>query len=234
MLEPYEGEPDNYGIATLEAEELGEIGRKASAAGLSLAVHAIGDQANRMVIDQLERLPRPAAVAQRIEHAQLLHPDDFGRMAAHNIVASMQPLHATSDIDMAERHWGQRTRYGYALRTMLDKGVGLALGSDTPVEPYEPWLGIHAAVTRRRLDGSPGPEGWHPEQRLTLEETLAGFTLGAAQTVGMAHKLGTLAPGKLADLIVLDRDIFAIDPMEIPEVQVQGTMIGGRWVKELE
>jgi len=233
LFEPYTGESDNRGIMILEKEELWEIGRRASAAGLSLAVHAIGDRANRMVLEMLEAIPPVPPIPHRIEHLQLLHPADFGRLAAHDITAAMQPIHATSDMEMAEQHWGERTRYAYACRSLLERGTRLALGSDAPVESVEPLLGIHAAVTRRRPDGSPGPDGWRPEQRLTITQAVTGFTLGPAQAAGMAHKVGTLTPGKLADLVVLDQDIFGIDPMEIPATRVMGTMIGGEWVKLL-
>jgi predicted amidohydrolase YtcJ len=231
LLKPYKGEPSNRGILTLEADELSELGAQATAGGLSLAIHAIGDRANRMVIDQLSRLSPPRAIPHRIEHVQLLHPHDLDRLRAHNITASMQPIHATSDMEMAERHWGERTRYAYAWRSLLERGTRLAFGSDAPVEPVAPLLGLHAAVTRRRLDGQPGPAGWHPEQRLTLPQALRAYTVGPAEAAGLGHKLGTLAPGKLADLVVLDRDIWEIDPGEIPQMRVMGTMIGGRWVK---
>jgi predicted amidohydrolase YtcJ len=234
LLEPYEGEPGNRGMLTLEPDELAELGARAMAGGLSLAIHAIGDRANRMVIDQLSRLPRPRTIPHRIEHVQLLHPDDLDRLAAHQITASMQPIHATSDMEMAERHWGERTRYAYAWRSLLERGTRLIFGSDTPVEPAAPLLGLHAAVTRRRPDGQPGPAGWHPEQRLTLPQALRAYTLGPAEAAGLGDKLGSVAPGKLADLVVLDRDLCGIDADEIPELRVMGTMIGGRWVKPLE
>jgi len=150
------------------------------------------------------------------------------------VTASVQPVHAPSDMLMAERHWGKRTRYAYAFRTLLESGTRLAFGSDAPVEPVAPLLGIHAAVTRRRLDGTPGPDGWHPEQRLSVHQAVLGFTVGPAQAAGCAQRVGTLPPGKLADLIVLDRDLFEIDPMGIPGTRVLGTMIGGEWVRSLE
>ncbi|HET89840.1 MAG TPA: amidohydrolase [Chloroflexi bacterium] len=232
MLQPYQGEPDNLGIPTMEEEALRRVARRAVAGGLPLAVHAIGDRANRMVLDVLAdvgsvdggRLPH------RIEHVQLLHPDDVSRLAELGIVASMQPLHATQDYEMAERYWGERCATAYALGSLARAGALLVFGSDCPVEDLNPFLGIHAAVTRRRSDGSPGPEGWYPEQRLTVEEAVRGFTLGAAHAVGLADRLGSLSPGKLADLIVLDRDIFTGDPMEIAGTRVVATMIGGRFV----
>lgn len=165
----------------------------------------------------------------RIEHVQLLHPDDYGRLAQLGLIASMQPIHATSDMLMAERYWGERCAGAYAWRTQLKAGAVLAFGSDCPVEPLEPLLGIHAAVTRRRTDGSPSPDGWYPEQRLTVEEAVRGFTWGAAYAGYMEDRLGMLAPGKLADLVVLSDDIFRLDPMAIPQTEVLGTMIGGRF-----
>jgi predicted amidohydrolase YtcJ len=166
----------------------------------------------------------------RIEHVQLLHPRDYGRLAQLGLIASMQPLHATSDMHMADRYWGKRSAGAFALRTQLKAGAMFAFGSDCPVEVFAPLRGIHAAVTRRRLDGTPGPEGWYPEQRLTVEEALRGFTWGAAYAAGMEDRLGSLAPGKLADLTILAEDLFEIDPMHIPDVQVAGTVIGGKFV----
>ncbi len=229
MLAPYEGESENVGVPTIEQDELHELAHKAVAGGLPLAVHAIGDRANRVVLDVLADVGG-TGLRHRIEHVQLLHPDDVGRLAALNVVASMQPLHAPQDHEMAERYWGQRCATAYAWRSLLDAGTLLAFGSDCPVEDLNPFLGIHAAVTRQRTDGSPGPGGWYPEQRLTVKETVHAFTLGAAQAVGLDERMGSLAPGKLADLIVLDRDIFDCDPMDIAGTAVEATMIGGQFV----
>lgn len=236
MIEPYDGEPGNSGIVVTDKEELYEHGRKAAAHGLALTVHAIGDKANHDVLDVLEsvqnpkpKTPNPSRLRHRIEHLQLLHPQDYQRLGKLGIIASMQPIHATSDMLMADKFWGKRSVGAYALRTQLEAGAVLAFGSDAPVEPLNPLYGIHAAVTRRRADGSPGPEGWYPEQRLTVAEAVRGFTWGAAYAAGLEDRLGTLAPGKLADLVVLDRDIFTCDPMEIREAEVLGTMVGGEW-----
>jgi hypothetical protein len=234
LLDPYENEAGNRGMLTLEADELGAISARATEGRLSLAVHAIGDRANRMVIDQLARTPEPKTIPHRIEHVQLLHPADLGRLAAHQITASMQPIHATSDMEMAERYWGERTEYAYAWRSLQEVGTLLVFGSDAPVEPFAPLLGLHAAVTRRRLDGRPGPAGWHPEQRLTLPQALRAYTVAPARAAGMAHKLGTLTPGKLADLVVLDDDIAQIEPDQVPLLRVLGTMVGGVWKKSLK
>jgi predicted amidohydrolase YtcJ len=237
MLTPYEGvenEPESTGVPTMGEDDLRQAVRKAVEGRLPLAVHAIGDRANRMVLDALADAAKVGArgLSHRIEHVQLLHPDDIDRLAQLGIVASMQPLHATQDYEMADRYWGDRCATAYAWRSLLDAGTLLTFGSDCPVEDLNPFLGIHAAVTRRRPDGSPGPEGWYPEQRLTVEEAVRAYTVGPAQAVGVGDRLGSLAPGKLADLVVLDRDVFACEPMEIAETRVLATMIGGQLVYE--
>jgi predicted amidohydrolase YtcJ len=229
MLAPYEGEPGNVGVVTTDEGTLRALARKAIAGGLPLAVHAIGDRANRIVLDALAEIGT-GGLRHRIEHVQLLHPDDMGRLARLGVVASMQPIHATQDCEMADRYWGDRCATGYAWRSLLEAGTALAFGSDCPVEDLNPFLGIHAAVTRRRIDSFPGPEGWYPEQRLTVEEAVRAYTLGAAYAAGLEDRLGSLAPGKLADLVVLGRDIFTCDPMAIAGAQVVATMIGGRFV----
>jgi predicted amidohydrolase YtcJ len=233
MIDPYEGSADNRGISTCDKEEMFEHVRKASAAGLSSTIHAIGDKANHDVLDVFAMVRKEEGTPRlrhRIEHVQLLHPDDFKRLAQLSIIASMQPIHATSDMLMADKYWGERSSGAYAWRTQLNAGARLAFGSDSPVESFNPFLGIHAAVTRRRTDGSPGADGWYPEQRLTVEESVYGFTVGAAYASYEEHRKGSLTPGKLADLIVLDRDIFTIDPMEIAETRVVATMIDGQFV----
>ena len=239
LLAPYEGSQDNLGIPTHSVEDLTDLVRSAHRAGLSIAAHAIGDAANRAVLDAIVAsrssqegpVSRPA-LPDRIEHVQLLHADDVPRLAALGVVASMQPIHATSDMEMAERHWGRRSDLAYAWRSVLDSGAWLAFGSDCPVETLDPLAGIHAAVTRRRADGRPGPEGWIPSQRLSVAEALRAYTLGAAYASGEGHLKGSLSPGKLADVVVLSRDLFSIEPMDIREVQVELTIFDGRIVYE--
>lgn len=236
MLEPYQGEPHNRGILTLEPEKLRGVVRRAAESGLALAVHAIGDRANRLVLDALAALPEAwrTALRHRIEHVQLIHPDDIDRLAALGVVASMQPIHAVQDAPMADRYWGHpRCATAYAWRSLLDAGAVLAFGSDCPVEDPSPFLGIHAAVTRARPDGYGGPDGWYPQQRITVKEAVRAYTWGAAYAAGTERDVGTLTPGKRADLIVLDRDIFAGHPSTIPETSVLGTMVGGKWVRAL-
>ena len=232
MIAPYEDDPDSTGIPTIAPEDLTALVRQCNHAGLSVAVHAIGDGANRAVLSAIEQTQdaRTAHLRNRIEHVQLLHPDDIARLAKLGVVASMQPIHATADIDIVELHWGARGASSYAWRSLLDSGTVLAFGSDAPVEDIAPLVGIHAAVTRRRANGYPAPEGWYPEQRLTVHEALSAYTIGAAYASGEENTKGSLVPGKLADLVVLDRDLYQIDPMEILETQVVATMVGGRFV----
>jgi predicted amidohydrolase YtcJ len=247
MLQPYEGDSGNRGMLMLDAEELFEHGRLAVESGLGLAVHAIGDRANHEVLNAFAQLreyehkhlsgaqsPGTGRLRHRIEHVQVLHPDDAARLEELQVIASMQPVHATSDMLMADRHWGERAALAYAWRTQLDHGAALAFGSDAPVESPNPFWGLHAAVTRRRPDGSPGPQGWYPEQRLAVEEALQAYTSGAAYAAGLEDRLGRLAPGCLADLLVLEADPFACDPDQLLELRPQATMVGGEWVyKEL-
>ena len=197
--------------------------------GQAKALHAIGDRACRTVLDVYEEVGS-RELRNRIEHVQLLHPQDYGRLGKLGVIASMQPIHATSDMLMADKYWGRRSAGAYAWRTQLNAGARLAFGSDSPVESFNPFLGIHAAVTRRRADGSPHRDGWYPAQRLTVDEAVYGFTMGAAYASYEETRKGSLTPDKLADLIVLDRDIFTIDPMAIAETGVTATMIDGQWV----
>lgn len=233
MIDPYEGTLDQRGISTCDKEEMFEHVRAAAAAGLSSTIHAIGDKANHDVLDVYEMVraadPNPR-LRHRIEHVQLLHPADFARLAQLNVIASMQPIHATSDMLIADKHWGARSAGAYAWRTQLNAGAVLAFGSDSPVESFNPFLGIHAAVTRRRTDGTPGPDGWYPQQRLSVDEAVRGFTLGAAYASYEETRKGSLTPGKLADLIVLDRDIYTVEPMAIAGTRVVATMVDGRFV----
>jgi predicted amidohydrolase YtcJ len=231
MFAPYEEEPDNVGLLTLDPEQLRDIAHRAARHGVALAIHAIGDRTNHLVLDVLESAKQlDPHLRHRIEHVQLIAPEDQRRLASQGIVASMQPTHAIHDIKMADRYWGERSRQAYAWRTLQDAGARLAFGSDAPIEVFDPFLGLYAAVTRRsEIDGYPGPEGWYPEQRLTLDQALRAFTAGAAYAAGLETRLGLLAPGYHADLVVLDRDIFALPASALLETQVRRTMVGGVW-----
>ena len=236
MFQPYIGEENNRGILNMDGEELFEHGRKAAQVGLGMTVHAIGDRANHEVLNAYDQLREYEtenhlpALRHRIEHVQVLHPDDAPRLGKLNIVASMQPIHATSDMLMADQFWGERSRLAYAMKTQLDFGAPLALGSDAPVESPNPFLGLHAAVTRRRADGSPSAEGWHSEQKLSIAEAWSGYTLGAAYAAYMEDRLGRLAQNHLADLIVLEKDPFKCDRDELLTLQSSATMVSGEWV----
>lgn len=236
MFQPYIGEGENRGILNMDGEELFEYGRKAAQVGLGMTVHAIGDRANHEVLNAYEQLRsyerenNLPALRHRIEHVQVIHPDDAARLGKMNIIASMQPIHATSDMLMADQFWGERSKLAYAMKTQLDFGARLALGSDAPVEVPNPFWSLHAAVTRRRADGSPSPEGWYPEQKLTMVEAVAGYTSGSAYTASMEDRLGKLAPNYLADLIVLEKDIFTCNPNDLLTLKSSATMIGGEWV----
>ncbi|WKZ35697.1 MAG: amidohydrolase [Anaerolineales bacterium] len=236
MFQPYEGEPHNRGILNMDGEELFEHCRKAADVGLSMTVHAIGDRANHEVLNAFEQLRRYEKenglphLRHRIEHVQVIHPDDAPRLAKLNVIASMQPIHATSDMYAADRFWGDRAKFSYAWRDQLNFGATLAFGSDAPVESPNPFLGLHAAVTRQRADASLSAAGWYPEQALTLTEALSAFTLGAAYTANAEDRLGKLAENYHADLIVLDQDPFQIDPKGLLTLSANATMINGEWV----
>jgi len=235
MLQPYETDPANSGILLMDNEQIFEKGQQAVMSGLSIAIHAIGDRANHEVLlayDQLRGFEREKGLPNlrhRIEHVQILHPDDYGQLARLGIIASVQPIHATSDMYMADRQWGKRSTGAYAYRTLMESGTRLCFGSDAPVETPNPFIGLHAAVTRRRPDGSPSVEGWYPAQRLSLQEALQGFTLGPAYAAGMEDHLGRLAAGYFADLIVLDNDPFEISASLLHQEKPSATMVNGEW-----
>ena len=236
MFQPYEGESENKGILNMDGEELFEHARKAADVGLSMTVHAIGDKANHEVLNAFEQLRNYETqnglphLRHRIEHVQVIHPDDAPRLAKLNVIASMQPIHATSDMYAADRYWGKRAELSYAWRTQLNYGAVLAFGSDAPVESPNPFLGLHAAITRQRADGSPSAQGWYPEQKLTLAEALSAYTYGAAYTANAEDRLGKLAEDYHADLIVLPEDPFKMDAKALLTIAPSAVMIDGEWV----
>ena len=219
---------DGAGVMITSGEELAEIVRRAARAGWPVAVHAIGDRANREALDAFavtreewsSRSLRP-----RIEHAQLVDRDDLPRFAALGVACSVQFSHAPSDRDLADRFWAGKDG-AYAFRSLWDTGAVIANGSDAPVEELDPLLGLRAAV-RRTVDDRPA---WRPEEGLTVEEALLASTANAAWLAGDERSRGRLVPGFLADLVVLDRDPLACDPAELDELSVVATMVGGRWV----
>lgn len=233
LLADYSDDPGNSGLLFMPPEELqGEIG-KAMACGFQVGVHAIGDRGNRVVLDAYEKLlnkypDNPGR--HRIEHAQVLTAGDIPRFAQLGVIAAMQPTHATSDMYWAGDRLGpERVVYAYAWRSLLDSGARLALGSDFPVEQVNPMLGIYAAVTRQDTGGWP-PGGWYPEQKLSREEAVRGFTLDAAYAGFMEKSVGSLESGKRADFIVLDKNIFEVDAAEIAGIRVLQTWLDGERV----
>jgi predicted amidohydrolase YtcJ len=232
LLAPYTDRPADekgapyVGLSTVSRAELEDNMKAAATHGYQIAVHAIGDAANRQVLDLLwPGLERP-----RIEHAQVVAPEDIPRFAEKGAIASMQPVHATSDMRWAERRLGKTRLCGaYAWASMLRAGARLALGSDFPVEAPDPLLGIYAAVTRKDKKGEPAG-GWIPEERLTREEAVRGFTEWAAFAAFEEKERGTLAEGKRADIVVLSRDIFACEASEILTARVEMTIAGGEIV----
>lgn len=232
MIEPFLGQPDNRGVAAIAQQELEDTVRKASSAGIACSVHAIGDRANRRVLDAFEKVRRAGLgpeLRHRIEHVQLLHADDIPRFKELQVIASMQPIHATQDMYLADKHWGQRSALAYAWRSVLDSGARLAFGSDAPVESMSPLVGIHAAVTRQRANGEP-QGGWHPEQRLTVSEAVHAYALGAAYACGAETERGSITVGKLADLVVLSDDIFEMPRGDLLRARVVATVFDGKMV----
>ncbi len=245
MLEPYND--GGSGLPVVPMAELAGAIERGAAAGLPVGVHAIGDRAIRELLDVFsEVLPRThstnlplyqstappiyqSPIPHRIEHVQHSHPDDLRRLGSLGLVASVQPIHLVDDMALVERALGERGRWAYAFRTLLDGGAVLALGSDCPVASPNPFWGMHAAVTRQRRDGTPAG-GWYPEERLSVAAAVAGYTLGPAYASGQLDRLGSISPGKLADLVVLDRDIFAVSPGEIANTQPVLTIFDGEIV----
>jgi len=220
---------DGSGVCITSGEELAELVRLAAAAGWPVAVHAIGDRANREALEAFETtrdLWQPLGLRQRIEHAQCLDPADLPRFAALGVTCSVQFSHAPSDRDLAERFWGDRLDGTYAFGTLLASGAVVANGSDAPVEELDPLAGIAAGVLRT-IDDRPG---WRADEAVTVEQALHASTVAAAWLAGDERRRGKLLPGYLADLVVLDRDPVTIPPDELREVQVVATMVGGRWV----
>jgi hypothetical protein len=219
---------DGSGVEITSRSELEDIIRRGARAGFPVAVHAIGDQANRDALDAFEATEaewKPLGLRHRIEHAQLLSAEDVPRFARLGIAASVQFSHAPSDRDLADRHWAGMTERAYPYRSLWDAGTLVVNGSDAPVEELDPLAGICAGVLRT-MDERPA---WHPEQTLTVEQALQATTVNPAWLTGDERRRGKLLPGYLADLVVLDRDPIACEPEELPEIRVVATMVGGRW-----
>jgi predicted amidohydrolase YtcJ len=236
MFSPYLNEPDSTGVYVTPPGKLREYIEAADRAGLNVAVHAIGDRANAELLDiygEVIKKNGPRDRRFRIEHAQHLRPQDYRRFKELGVIASMQPYHIIDDGRWAEGRIGKvRCASSYALRGLLDAGARLALGSDWSVAPLDALAGIDAAVNRRTLDGK-HPKGWFPEQKISVAAAVEGYTLGSAYAAGRDKELGSIEPGKLADLVVLSRDILAPAQRDrIGDTRVDLTLVGGRVVHQ--
>ena len=232
MLEPYSDDAENRGLPFWTEDELTAFVTKANNMGFQVGIHAIGDRGNRMALDAFAHAQgnELSLLRNRVEHAQIIALDDIPRFAELGVIASMQPTHATSDMNMAEDRVGpERIRGGYAWRRLLDSGAVIASGSDFPVELSNPFHGLYAAISRQGRDGQPAG-GWYPDQALTRIEALHSFTLAAAYAAHQEDRLGSLEPGKWADFIVIDRDYFEVPAEEIDDIRVLQTWVGGRRV----
>lgn len=237
LLEPYSDEPGSAGLLQIEPDVFAENVKAAMHCGFQVNTHAIGDRGTRLVLDAYEEALGQIGVVDhrnRIEHAQVVHPADIARFRELGVIASMQPIHATSDMYWAGDRLGEdRLEGAYSWRSFLDNGVRLAFGSDFPVENVNPLLGFHAAVTRTDAAGEP-EGGWLPSQAVSREEALKAFTHDAAYAAFQDHDLGSIESGKLADFVVLSKDIMKVPPAEILTTDVVATYLGGERIYRRE
>jgi len=233
LIKPYSDEPHSHGLLFFKQDEMDAKMKKAMARGYQVNVHAIGDAGNHQILDIYQKevgATRSAAQRHRIEHAQVVTPADIVRFKTLGIIPSMQPTHATSDKNMAESRVGpERIKGAYAWRSFLHQGSRIACGSDFPVESPNPFFGIHAAVTRQDASGQP-IAGWYPNQAMSLKEAFRCFTLDAAYAGHAENSLGSLEPGKWADFIVIDQDLFKVSPYDIYKTGVLQTWVAGKAV----
>jgi predicted amidohydrolase YtcJ len=230
LLAPYSDDPGNSGLMVSTREHMQDVAGRGRAAGFQVNAHAIGDRGVRNVIDAYANAGVGAKDRFRIEHLQVIAPDDIPRLVQHGIIASMQPTHATSDMYWAEARLGaERAKGAYAWRTVLNAGGRLALGSDFPVEDVNPFFGLLAAVTRQDQKGWP-TGGWHPSEKLTLAEAIRGFTSDAAYAAFEEKTRGTIEVGKLADFTIVDGDLFAAPTNDLHKTKVKYTIVNGEVV----
>jgi predicted amidohydrolase YtcJ len=235
FYQPYEDDPSTSGVLTTPEDSMRAWIGGADSAGLQVVVHAIGERANGLLLSIFDSVAQAHGKKDRrfrIEHAQHLRREDIPRFARLGVIASMQPYHAIDDGRWAEKRIGpERIKTTYAFRSLLDHGAVLAFGSDWTVAPIEPLLGIAAAVARRTLDGK-NPDGWVPQEKISVEEALRAYTMGNAYGVFAEDRRGKLAPGYLADLALIDRDLTRIPPEELEQAAIRATVVGGRVVYE--
>ena len=242
FFEPYADNPQNCGLPGSQMPPNGNMLKtivEADKAGLQVCIHAIGDKANSMVLDMYETTFKTNGGAAekrrfRIEHAQHLRPGDIPRFASLGVIASMQPYHLFDDGSWAEKRLGsERCRTAYAFRSLSNNGVRLAFGTDWPVVPLNPMLGIHSALTRQTSDGK-HPDGWFPDEKITLEQAVTVYTLGSAYAEFAEKDRGSLEVGKLADIVVLDTDLYKAPPESLKEIKVLSTIVGGKVVYQID
>lgn len=234
MGHDFADDPGNHGIEVLPVAELAELVHTANAAGIAVATHAIGDRANRLILDAYAEnlaLTRAAGLRNRVEHAQHIDPVDLRRFAELGVIASLQPTHCTTDYALARKRIGDRPLANYAWRSLLDLGAAVAFGSDAPIEPVHPMYGVHAAVTRQSRDGEPAG-GFEPEERVSVLEALSAYSAGSAFAAGLEDRVGRIAPGQYADFVALSEDPTAIAPERLADVTVAATIIDGDVVYE--
>ncbi|MFZ6742186.1 amidohydrolase [Undibacterium sp. JH2W] len=230
LMAPYSDAPHTHGLLFKTADEMYAMIEKAASKGYQVNVHAIGDAGNRQILDGFARLPASASSRHRIEHAQVVALDDIPRFKQLGILPSMQPTHATSDMNMAEDRVGaERIKGAYAWRSFLKQGSRIACGSDFPIESPNPFWGIHAAVTRQDMAGKPA-QGWYANQAMMVQEALRCFTLDAAYAAHQENTLGTLEAGKWADFILIDQDMLNMPATDIYKIKVLQTWVAGKQV----
>jgi len=227
MFKPYNLELGNSGVEVNSQKELLETVKRATKNGLSVAIHAIGDKANHQALNAVEKGNQNENLRHRIEHAQVLDPADIRRFAQLEIIASMQPIHCPSDRDMAKKYWGKRSQLAYAFKTLLNKGTRLAFGSDLPLYDFDPLKGIYSAVTRKRENQD---SSWNPKEKISVVQAVQAYTKGAAYAGYEENLKGSLETGKLADMVVLSKDIFKVAPNEILKTKVLATLWDGKIV----
>ncbi len=232
-FEPYSGSENNYGIEVTSEKDLKILVKKANGSGIGVAIHAIGDRAVSQSLNALEKCGKKS-LRNRIEHIQLVHPKDLKRFAQLKVIASVQPIHLTSDRDIAEKYWGKRCKFAYPYKTLLKNGATLVFGSDMPIEGFSPLKGIYSAVTRKKERER--KDSWYPEQRISVKEAVYAYTLGAAYASGEERIKGSIELGKLADFVILSEDIFensaeaSRDFERILKTKVLATIFDGRIV----